>query len=449
MIEPAPPRRALSLAAIALSRARLARCSTRPNPAFCCSDPADCARFGISDEERACADGFACVGNTCVRSSCETDGCTAAAPVCDAVADVCVGCTDPADCAGFPDSQVCDVATGACVACVDSACPSGACAEDGTCAAEESVVYLHPDGQDAVPCSRAQPCKDLQFGVQQTTSARNHIVLAPGSYTLPASPHQLTAQVTTAPRLTIHGGGATLTGGSGDGFIIVGLPVTLRDLEIVNPTPSEGIAIGISATTVLERMKIRGYIGIATSAQTRLVDVDVRATNLGIRNSGSLTIDRATISGGAIGIVSTSGSVDITNVLVSGTSGIGLDFTSTSGSVAFSTITDTGNGGTGTPGMRCQGLFFSVRSTIVWTPASPLRAGIEGGCNLQSSIVGPIGVVGAMSSDPVFVNPAAGDFHLSGGSPARDLVDTGPATDFEGEPRPRGARFDIGADETP
>jgi len=29
------------------------------------------------------------------------------------------------------------------------------------------------------------------------------------------------------------------------------------------------------------------------------------------------------------------------------------------------------------------------------------------------------------------------------------MVDTGPATDFEGDPRPRGPRFDIGADEAP
>jgi hypothetical protein len=45
------------------------------------------------------------------------------------------------------------------------------------------------------------------------------------------------------------------------------------------------------------------------------------------------------------------------------------------------------------------------------------------------------------------VNPANNDFHLGPNSPARDAVDAGPTLDFEGDPRPRGDRFDLGADE--
>jgi len=286
------------------------------------------------------------------------------------------------------------------------------------------------------------------FGIKQTNGSRSHIVLAPGGYTTAAGPLHISSQATTAPVLSIHGGGAMLTGGSGDGFIRVGLPTTLRDLEIVNPTPLEGSAVGVLATAVLERTTLRGFTGIAVFGQARLVDVEIRADDRGILNSGTLIVDQATIKGGAVGIESSSGTVDITNLLVSGTSGIGLDFNITSGSVAFSTITDTGNSGTGVPGMRCLGAILAVRSTIVWTPATPLRPGIEG-CNLLSSIAGPIGVVGATNADPLFVSPTAGDYHLSGGSPARDMVDMGPPVDFEGDPRPRGLRFDIGADEAP
>ena len=51
------------------------------------------------------------------------------------------------------------------------------------------------------------------------------------------------------------------------------------------------------------------------------------------------------------------------------------------------------------------------------------------------------------SGDPKFVNPAGGDFHVQAGSPA---IDTGsslnvPSSDFDGNARPRGAGYDIGA----
>jgi len=67
------------------------------------------------------------------------------------------------------------------------------------------------------------------------------------------------------------------------------------------------------------------------------------------------------------------------------------------------------------------------------------------GSNLAGSVVS-----GAHhpTGDPLFVNPAAGDYHLSVGSPAIDSgTDGGQIVDFEGDPRPTGAGFDIGYDE--
>ncbi|MEM7311253.1 MAG: hypothetical protein AAF682_31595 [Planctomycetota bacterium] len=61
---------------------------------------------------------------------------------------------------------------------------------------------------------------------------------------------------------------------------------------------------------------------------------------------------------------------------------------------------------------------------------------------------------GVIDLDPRFANPAAGDDHLSAGSPCIDADDpafVGPTgdTDLDGDPRPLGAAVDLGSDEQP
>jgi hypothetical protein len=52
--------------------------------------------------------------------------------------------------------------------------------------------------------------------------------------------------------------------------------------------------------------------------------------------------------------------------------------------------------------------------------------------------------------DPTFVDPAGWNYHLLEGSPAVDAgVDAGTMSDIDGDKRPRGPGYDIGADEYP
>jgi hypothetical protein len=462
----------IQLSAFALIVVVVVTGCTKENKLFCCVTAEDCERLQLPPGDlRPCDEGLACVQNYCVPQSCEDSACPASAPVCDKATDTCGGCSEAADCQLFSDQPECNAATGACVECTvsaqcsaaapvcdrdvcrkcvrDAECPSGACADDGTCVPEAGIVYLAPDGVDVQPCSRTSPCQLLGFAVSQTTAARNHIVMAQGLYDQGLASVVVMASTTSAPSLSLHGGGAKLVGGNGDGFLAMYLPVTIRDLELENPTIGDGSAISIGAKATLERVRLRANTGMfVVGAQLTMREVTIDAATRGIlNNGGGITIDRAIIGRGTIGIDSRSGSLDVSNALIHDTSDVGIDLTDTTAAIKFTTIANAGLGGPSTPSLRRAGAgMVSVVSSIIWTPANPARIGVAGSMTLTTSIVGPIAVPGAMNNNPSFVDAL---YHLAPSSVARDLVGSGPERDFEGDPRPRGAAYDIGADETP
>lgn len=454
---------------------------TKRNPEVCCLDPDDCASIGVSDPVRECAEGLACVDNACQVASCSTDGCSAEAPVCDITLDVCKGCMGPADCDQFA-TTVCDTESGACVGCVanedcdpttpvcdaracrecrlDSECASGACDEDGTCVLETNVVYLDPTGTDSGTCTRASPCFQLQFALTNTGSTRTHIVMNNGTYTYTGVADQnvflVSAALTTAVRIDVHGGGskAIFAGADGQAMFDFSLPSSIVDLNI--EYGNFGRAVVARAPTRLRRVTIKSETGIEVRSTVDAQDISVLATGGSSPSSivvvgGSLNLARAVLKGGDKGISATAGSIlELENVLISDTTETGVDLiqgSATTASLAFVTIVRTGTSlTTGVAGLICPNANTSVRSTIVWTPTNLALPAISG-CALSTAIVGPVGAVGAQNVDPEFVDFANENYHLSDISPAKDLVDVGPNFDFEGDPRPNGERFDIGADE--
>jgi len=65
---------------------------------------------------------------------------------------------------------------------------------------------------------------------------------------------------------------------------------------------------------------------------------------------------------------------------------------------------------------------------------------------LDGAGAAPAYLTGSVAGPPLFAGAAAGDFHLTATSPAVDRGKaTGATTDADGNPRPQGAAFDIGA----
>jgi hypothetical protein len=401
-------------------------CWTTPTPGVCCIGPDNCSQLGLT-QDRPCPESQACVDFHCVAASCSTQGCPAETPICE-------------------DS-------GACRGCqLDTECASGACGDDGACVPEDSIVYLSPTGTDIGTCPRAEPCKGIRFGIGQTSDNRNHIVIAPGAYDV--MPFVIGSTLTPAQQLFIHGGGASLQSTDAETLLAVYIPMTIRDLELSNPLAG---AIFLSRPCLFERLKFRAHNAINLQAHAIVRDSSIVTEPGGIgitlEPGGSLTWERGTIRGGQQGITtafSDYGNVEISNLLIFGMSQLAINLPGNiTGSISFSTIAGSGTmTATGPRSVVCS-RFMTVHSSIIWDiNSSAQRPAIGGDCTLISTVVGVSGVPGAPSFNPLFVNPSQSDYHLKMNSPARDMVDVGPALDFERDPRPRGARFDIGADES-
>ncbi len=458
---------------------------TKPNPAVCCLDTADCSEVGTS-EPRDCAAGLACVDHQCEVPSCAAAGCAAASPVCNTTTDVCDPCASSDDCSRFGDTPVCETTSGGCVQClatpdcaalaatpvcepashtcvecviasdcpgtkpvcdanacrapcVDAECPSGAIAEDVGCVAEADVVYLDPNGSDVGSCNRVAPCKTLAFAVSVTTAARNHIVFKPGQYS--SNEEYYSSTDTQAPALFFHGHGAEVQGPTGgDGCVMdLGLSTTVRDLR-VTVRGGAHTAICVSAgPTVLERVDTTGGDGargiqVTATATVREFTMSAGYEGVVVGSGGSLTLERGVIHGVRRGIQNYgAGTIQISNLLVDDTSERALDFASgTSGTVTTSTFVTSGPGfATGARAVLCPNTVI-VRSSIVWAPGAGASVPISG-CSMTNVIAGPAVVAGASNADPLFIDLSQNNYHLGVGSPARDAVDSGPTSDFEGD----------------
>jgi parallel beta-helix repeat protein len=96
----------------------------------------------------------------------------------------------------------------------------------------------------------------------------------------------------------------------------------------------------------------------------------------------------------------------------------------------------------------------TARNCVVWDCSRPIS--LEDGSTITVAYSNLCGTSvwegeGNINADPLFVDAANRDFHLTQLSPCIDtgIADRAPADDFDGKPRPRGGGFDMGAFESP
>lgn len=166
-------------------------------------------------------------------------------------------------------------------------------------------------------------------------------------------------------------------------------------------------------------------------------------------NGGSPTIDTLHITGGnlaagngaGIYVAAGSGTPVIYNTVLHGnTASAGNGALGIASGLQpvlqFNTVTDnTGDG------VRFESASGAIHNSIVYDNSG---TEIGGGTGHSFNLT---------NQDPLFVNPAQGDYHITIGSPALGAANPSaagspPTDDFDGDARPQGSTYDIGADES-
>lgn len=393
------------LAALALVTTITALAACRADPDWCEGAPGNrCSNIDApTDTPVTCA---------------SNDQCATPTPVCDlAGSKMCVQCVAPdqvSACSGTTPACGSDNMCRACRA--HNECASSACLDDGSCASEATVAYVDPMGTDNTTCTKAMPCiqvaKALATGkpyVKFHGTTTEQVSINNQNVTLLADPGGILTSTMNGILLEVRGSSH----------------VSIFDLSITGGSGTNGFGIsmpsGNTALLTLRRVKLIGNAGGGVSISGGEFDIQ----NTIIAKNGSAT--------------SSFGGVFITQA--------------NSGTRAFAFNTVANNTATTsiTPGVLCAAVAtpINLSNSIVFGASGTQVEGSN--CSWTYSDIGPTAQAGTgnINADPMFVNAAQGDFHISASSPCKDAADPAATLDedFDRDTRPQGAARDIGADE--
>lgn len=387
-------------------------------------------------------------------------------------------CTVSKDCtdAGTP---VCDDSQHVCRACVADAECDGVCTEyDGQCVGNGQAIFVSPTGTDGGNCMASAPCRTFSYAFQQLTANRRVIRVGDGMYMRTGNP---------VLDVTDTGGRIVFSGEDRDpaGAVMTAVANSTTTPPIVSTDPGTDVIVeGITLTNAdTDAVRSSGTFLVSRVAITNNGDRGIQ--HQPTSSAAELHVWDSLIAGNSgDGVYADRGSAEVLRSTVHNNSDGGMTFDGlTSVKVVGSIITRNGNGASSYGGIRtinvgvqdaviafdtiafnrCSGTaaapglstadVINVTNSIATdnTNDATVPRQICDTCTSSYSLFSgnvPPGT-GNIAGPAQFVDAVGNNFHLMATSPARDAADPGamPGHDIDGNSRPLGAGFDIGADE--
>jgi hypothetical protein len=435
-----------------------------------CYSPSPAVGIPCSPEGR-------CPGNQTCDMTQSPPVCVGALPADAAIdaPDAFAGCMDDNECTGAT-TPICDQGTHACRGCrADAECGSPCAEYTGECLPEGQAIYISSTGNDANNCNRAAPCRTFGKAQAQLTQNKRTIVVVDGNYASSGSP--ILSFGTAGGRVLISG-----EDDNPDGAFLSAMSNGTTNPQVVN--------VGGGTDLVLEGVTIRngGNDGLRNFGALQLYRVAITGNNgQGLMskptNNAALRITGCTIADNVKeGLDGQDGPIDITRTLIARNMDGGVTIQKGKATITNTMIVHNGRAGSATGGLRLQqvqgleptlsfltiaynlaggsnatGLFADQGAAIsssILVENNNNATGVDQICGLCTAsfslMTGTVAAgQGNIGGAPDFVDVATDDYHLKATSAAKDVADSAATTnaDYDGDARPQGGGFDMGADE--